>query len=606
MRTALFLLIFLIPALASAEINVKYYKDVSREKKIDDILRLDANSFEHIKNPSFGFSDSAYWVKIVYKNQTNKIQEKIFELIDSRLDRVEVYDENAKELSVVGDMLPFNNRHLKYENVTILLKTDKNSEVVRYLRVTNSGPLDINYKLWDVDEYISYEKIELSAKSFFFGVIFVMLIYNFIIFLFIRERAFFDYVVYHSVLFMAMLYYNGVVGGVILPDSANLNANNMPISMLAFGSLMATQFARSFLNTKEIVPKLDKLLLFLMTLGAVNFILSIFEFSSYYLFTMIVMMMESFALFFTSAYMIFIKRNRLAQLYLVGWLVFMIAVVSTGMINLSIISHNIFTDTILQIGIIIEVTLLSMGLAYRYNQKRNELIEKDKALKVINENLEMIVQDRTHKLNEEVKNTNRLLSDKEVLFKELYHRVKNNLQMLISILSMQKRRIADENSKAVLEDVIGRIKSISLIHEKLQTSAELSEISVQEYLESLMADIKNGFPKINLSIEVKCKNIFMDINFVTSIGLIINELVTNSFKYAFEHIDNPQITVHLKEVDGDCYELYYSDNGNGVDKVKESLGSVLIETLSKSQLKGSLRVVTQPSLSYRIVFPKEL
>ena len=178
--------------------------------------------------------------------------------------------------------------------------------------------------------------------------------------------------------------------------------------------------------------------------------------------------------------------------------------------------------------------------------------------------------------------------------------------MLTSLLSMQVKRVDDANAKAVLNDFIGRIKSLALLHEKLQSSNQLDRINMQGYLRSLLEEVKNANPFVNLELDLQSEDVYLKIDQVTPIGLIVNELTSNSFKHAFENVDVPKIIVHLKEVDSTHLELYYTDNGSGTSSLEnsKSLGTILIDTLGKSQLKGEITIKMKPSLSYSIVFPR--
>ena len=186
------------------------------------------------------------------------------------------------------------------------------------------------------------------------------------------------------------------------------------------------------------------------------------------------------------------------------------------------------------------------------------------------------------------KNTiiNKALADKELLMKEIHHRVKNNLQVISSLLNLQSNFISDEKANAAVLESKNRVHSMALIHQRLYQHENLTEIDLEDYLDQLINNLEQSYHRKDqhIDIHLETDKISMDVDKVILIGLIINELVTNSFKYAFEGLPNGVIDVSLKQQKKEM-TLIVSDNGKGMDgppKVKQgSLGTLLIHDLSK-------------------------
>lgn len=185
------------------------------------------------------------------------------------------------------------------------------------------------------------------------------------------------------------------------------------------------------------------------------------------------------------------------------------------------------------------------------------------------------------------------LAEKDSLLKEIHHRVKNNLQMVSSLLSMQTKNTRSKEAIAALEEGRSRVKAMALIHQKLYQNEDLSVISMQEYIESLVNSVqsvyKKGGHKINIIIDAEGTE--LDIDRAIPIGLIINELVSNSLKYAFVGREDGQIYISVR-MNGKLGIFEYLDNGNGLpDDVEKragsSLGIKLIERLV-NQLRSTL------------------
>ena len=164
--------------------------------------------------------------------------------------------------------------------------------------------------------------------------------------------------------------------------------------------------------------------------------------------------------------------------------------------------------------------------------------------------------------------------EKEVLLKEIHHRVKNNLQVISSLLGLQGLSIKDAKAKAAIQEGRSRVHSMSLIHQSLYKKDNLTGIEMKPYLESLIHDLIDTYNYRDIAIQsdIICDDITLDVETVVPIGLIINELVTNSVKYAFEDRERGTITTTLNKVDQQL-KLRVKDNGIGLNsdqlKVKE-------------------------------------
>ena len=204
------------------------------------------------------------------------------------------------------------------------------------------------------------------------------------------------------------------------------------------------------------------------------------------------------------------------------------------------------------------------------------------------------------------------LEEKNVLFKEIHHRVKNNLQVISSLLNLQARQIADPESLEMLKESQNRIRAMALIHEELYRSETLARIDFGDYVESLTEHLLDsygaGVEKIRLTSDIAPISLSLD----TAIpcGLIINELVTNSLKHAFQSRHGGEIRVELcKQPDGN-HALTVCDDGAGLPprlRIEEtrSLGLRLVRTLTE-QIGGKIVVSSNGGARFEIQFPAQL
>ena len=191
------------------------------------------------------------------------------------------------------------------------------------------------------------------------------------------------------------------------------------------------------------------------------------------------------------------------------------------------------------------------------------------------------------------------LIEKDSLLKEIHHRVKNNLQMVSSLLSLQTKNTRSKAAIEALEEGKSRVKAMALIHQKLYQNDDLSVIEMQGYIESLIKSVQSVYKKggHNISITIDAEGTELDIDRAIPFGLILNELVSNSFKYAFpENDENGKIYIHLSK-NGDQGYFEYSDNGVGLPEDTEershsSMGIRLINRLV-NQLQSKLNIDKQ-------------
>ena len=197
-------------------------------------------------------------------------------------------------------------------------------------------------------------------------------------------------------------------------------------------------------------------------------------------------------------------------------------------------------------------------------------------------------------------------AEKEVLLKEIHHRVKNNLQVISSLLGLQGLAIKDEKAKAAIQEGRSRVHSMSLIHQSLYKKDNLTGIEMKPYLQKLTADLiaTYNYQDVEIQSVINSEDITLDVETVVPIGLIINELVTNSVKYAFEGRQKGVIKVELSEDNG-LLRLVVSDNGIGLDndqlKTKEdSYGHSLIRAFG-DKLDAEIKVENQDGIKIDLI-----
>lgn len=209
-----------------------------------------------------------------------------------------------------------------------------------------------------------------------------------------------------------------------------------------------------------------------------------------------------------------------------------------------------------------------------------------------------------------------LLEEKQVLLKEVHHRVKNNLAVISSLLNIQTNAIEDEQARAALQESQARIRAMARLHEQLYKSRDLARIEMNHYIHSLADRLRQSYGAYRVSLKIGPGNVTLGINIAVPCGLIINELISNAMKYAFPAGVEGEILVEFNLLNEKLYQLIISDNGVGLPsgvnwEETQSLGLQLVYLLTQ-QIDGSIETVPtvpasadRPGTTFTITFPAE-
>ena len=205
----------------------------------------------------------------------------------------------------------------------------------------------------------------------------------------------------------------------------------------------------------------------------------------------------------------------------------------------------------------------------------------------------------------------RSLKEKEVLLKEVHHRVKNNMAVISAFLSLQSLYVEDKSYLDMLQESQNRIRAMALVHEQLYRTEDFAQIDLKAYVNSLVHNVENSSAMPNrVPMHVHVDDIHMDIDNLVPLGLIINELLSNSFRHAFTGREDPEIRLSINDAGNGNIVLEISDNGTGlpdgfVMDNNKGLGLQLVGLLT-SQINGHLEVTSDRGTMFRITFPDQL
>jgi two-component sensor histidine kinase len=254
------------------------------------------------------------------------------------------------------------------------------------------------------------------------------------------------------------------------------------------------------------------------------------------------------------------------------------------------------------LALILIVGLLAVLILVRF------LYVENKKRKQANRSLE----EYNEELNQKNHIIHQALQDKEVLIREIHHRVKNNLQIISSIINLQRMRIDNPVTENIFNEMQRRIMAISSIHHKLYQGDSVSLINMKEYLTEIVESIHQAFDDQGMEVnyQISIQNIKLDIDAAVSLGLIVNELVTNAYKYAFKPGHKNHLTIGLTATGLHQYQLRVSDSGPGLPQEfsiekSDSLGMRMVSLLTR-QLKGKIDIQNQQGAVVLIDFKEAL
>jgi len=461
---------------------------------------------------AFGFLSSRVWIHLKLTNDTNKSQSNIIEFPYPLLDYIQVleYQDSIEIQSyMTGDLTKFDTRKEESNTFVIPYNLDAHSSKEFIIGISSKGPLNLKMNFMPKREYIQNSKEHSMILGIYYGAILIMLIYNLILFFIIKERVYLYYVVFHFFYLFVQLALNGLGFEYLWPNNPEINSYFF-LSMMIITNYYAIVFSVLFLDIKKYHPKFFKyfkLFIFIfIALFGLNFILP------YEIMAKVVTLISAISLislFISGVYTLIKNNTASSKFFVTAWSFFLLGVLITEVSFLGFLPVSFLTLYANQIGAFIELALLSIALAYRYNTLFLKLTKKEAQLRLFNEELEETVNERTQMINDKNILLSKEINNKNILHKELFHRVKNNLQIISGILHMHSKKVEDKMAQEVLTHSIQTITSMGMIHEKLYKSDNLENIDFHNYLLELISYIKYSLNDKEIAFNIECKDIML-------------------------------------------------------------------------------------------------
>lgn len=522
---------------------------------------------------SLGYlTNEAVWIKFTLTNTTSETLNRVLHIDNSMLDSISLYDGNIE--TNIGAM----NRKTYNDIVDFYFTIDLKANEIKtyYLRVlSNSCATYFHVNLETKDVLWSKNYKRTAILFFFMTILITLMIYNFFIFLFTKEKVYIYYVL--MLLFTGYNHFCSYTGMFIpivkIFDASDEFIYNYTVIDAYLGIYyyicLLISFSLFFMEISQIKRYLFLYRFFLFLIAIALLIVLVSTFSTLYLldYLMYLSLINLFIIFLSTIYL-FYKKEENSSYLIIGFSIYVVGTILFLFYNMGLYIPKNGYWYFYEISLALENILFSVVLSKKLNQT--------KALA-------------------------NSLDTQKILLRELHHRVKNNLQFIISLYRLKLRSYLDNVGKEKLKEVENNVHSMGKIHDILHSNQTISNLNSSIYFEDLIKEIKRAYPNKNINFFIDTKDLTLNIDQAIYCGLIINELVTNSIKYAFNE-NSGNISIILDTDIQKRYVLNIFDNGKGFDWENKSLsfGLTLVERLVKDELKGELKYTNENGARFEI------
>lgn len=559
---------------------------------------IDKNLFTSYHHPHInrGVSSETIWVTVTLTNNSIYNVDKILVVSSALVEYAALY-KDVIDTPLLKGVLYTNDEHttlFPYFHIHLKPQTSKQY----YLQIKSTiNPIDFGLWVYDEKRYTAQDRVQQFINILLIGMVLALMLYSFMLFFYTRDKSYLYYSFYLFALIYQQLTYLGLTQIYFPVDFVILDIN-ITVFKITLLVITAALFSMHFLKTRN-MPFLHKGYIVFISLSLLEMV--IFSFPQFHNLDIVILTGTIFIIYnLWAGYISYHNGNKQARLFLLGFGIVFTSYILLILDALGFTSIMQDFQNILIITTALESLILSLAFADRYIilQKEKEKVDA----RILSESAH-----RTKLIKEEVvnktKELNTALEIKELLLKEVHHRVKNNLQIILSIIRLQNDEINDEAVKKKFINLENRINAISKTYNMLLIKDDLEEIDMQEYIDSLLLDIQGTFHFTSQDITISTDiDAMIPLRESVYIGLIINELVTNTYKYAFDNNEGT-IAISLKQTKKE-YLLVIEDNGKGysIEKNHQTLGLKLISILVYDQLGGVMETHTNSHTKYIIRF----
>ncbi|MFA9373195.1 MAG: 7TM diverse intracellular signaling domain-containing protein [Poseidonibacter sp.] len=545
---------------------------------------------------SFGHKRANLWFKLQIHNQSleNKF---ILYFTEPYYNEVVLYKKiNDKYIEDKnGLIVKLENRSILNHKPTFELLIKENEIKTYYIKANSKLTSSNEFEIYTKKHFNTiYGQYQDFLYMFYFGTIFFITLINLFLYIRLKEKIYLYYSAYTFFYLLWVSAYSGLILHTII--DGYFHEFIMVTSLFVMFLIL---FSAEFLNIKTYLPKMYKFLNIFALVFALLSILIVYSFQPWFE-VMNNLASVAFLLLFSIAIYIWKKENdKNVKYYLFAMTIYMITIsLMSAMVNGWIESNDINRYSFL-FGSFFEIIFFALILTNRFYIAQNEKLKIQKELILFKTNNEILLENQ---IKERTSNIKSLVEEKELLLKELYHRVKNNFHMVIGLLSIESNIFENKDFKNSFSKIITRIKAMSLINEYLYESDTLSKIDCADYIEKIIDEITIAYEKENILINKNIELLNIDIDSAVSLGMIVNEILTNSIK----HFDKKDICIINLEIKKEKNQIILTikDNGKGFieNNKQKGLGLKLIKQFSNKLAKSNYKFIQDNGTKFILSF----
>lgn len=540
-------------------------------KEIVDINFKEKSS----NNFSLGYVPQELWIKLKIKNNSQN-SNFILTVNEHFYEKFNLYYFDKKWIKKENGMFTsIKNREVKTNKLSFIINLPQNETKTYYLQLKGKYAYFGKLLLYTNDEFYLNNQLGINTfYTFIFGIFTIILIFTAFLFFKLKEKVYFFYFGYSFFYLIYTLNISGVLAYVDLHYYVyELQATG------AFTTAFLTLFSMKYLNTK------NHLKYFNILLTVITYILFILGFLLIYSYTpwnKVINNTVGFInlLLIISSIILYFKGYVYTKYYIfIMLLFFTFIILFTSMVG-GVFEYNVITRHGYIGASTLELIFFTLLLVNKYAVAKNRQIKYQNELLLFKNNQEILLKEEVEKRTEALNRTNKKLSnlvnERELLLKEVFHRVKNNFHMIIGMLWFESQKHKEND---IFTELTNRIKSMSKLHEYLlYSSKDLKHISTKDYLHGIIDNIIISYSRKEFYLNYKIDDTFLEFEEALSLGVIINEIISNSIKHN-KNINN-HISLSFEEVNS-ILKLEIKDNGKEFSLLEKGLGLNLVEEFSR-------------------------
>jgi len=586
-----------------------YYEDTTSNLTFNQIKEKKFLPTQRIAD--FGYTTSTFWVKFTYAMNQKTINSSIrYLLVIERplIEHVDIYYENDGKLYHKKSGKRFSLSDNQYPNKEPLFYLPHSKQQTIYIKLQSKDTIIFNPKIYQEQEFIKHDVDYHMFMGVYFGFLIIIIMYNLRLYITLKDKNYLWYLLFLlSLFFTSALNYNFLQDYIYRGDAWFNNHTHVVMYILTV--MAATKMTQAFVRTDIYMPLIHNILTYIIIIGSILIVFTLYHDRP----TLLVPIYYSlFPLLLTyyASFKVMLMGYEIAKYFFIAFMIFLLSSSSLPLMFFGLIPANFWTEHSHMFGTMIEAIILSFALSNKIKTINEEKERAQQRLlqqtQEINAQLEQKIQLRIRDIEQMNQELSSLLEDKELLLKEVFHRVKNNFQMMISILWLEANKSANSAHKDSFLSLINRMKSMALVHQYLYNSQTLSHIKTTEYIQNIVDEIKQIYWDRDVDIISNIDECDLNMENAMALGIIINEVLNNAIKH-FNKDSLCKIVLSLKyQPDYKLIDVTIQDNGTGItmqqiDK-SNGLGKKLIDQFCKKLDTASYHYEKDHGTLFKLTF----